>query len=196
VHDSLRCFLELGVSRHPRLNNLRRYFMSTPIVVRYDDPNKAEEVHLKFRKMQGDYLIDLDDAVFAVKDEKGRVKLHQSMNLTGAGALRGGIWGATIGLLFMNPLMGMAVGAATGAATGALADLGINDRFMKNLAGTLKPNSSALFVLIRRSTPDKVLRELEGTGGRVLQSSLSEEAERKLQATIESAHPWVEPQPA
>jgi uncharacterized membrane protein len=169
--------------------------MSTLIVVGYDDPNQAEEVHLKFRKMQRDYLVDLDDAVFAVKDPKGRVKLHQSMNLTGAGALRGGMWGALIGLLFMNPLLGMAVGAAAGAASGALADLGIDDRFMRDLAATLKPNTSALFVLVRRSTPDKVLEELKGTGGRVLQSSLSQEGERQLQATIDGAQAPMVPQP-
>jgi uncharacterized membrane protein len=161
--------------------------MSTLIVVGYDDPNQAEEVHLKFRRMQRDYLVDLDDAAFAVKDQKGRVKLHQSMQLTAAGAVRGGFWGVLIGLLFMNPLLGMAVGATTGAAAGALTDLGIDDRFMKDLASTLKPNSSALFVLARGGTPDKVLEELRGTGGRVLQSSLSHEREQTVQAALDNA---------
>jgi uncharacterized membrane protein len=170
--------------------------MSTLIVVGYDDPNKAEEVHLKFRRMQRDYLVDLDDAVFAVKDAKGRVKLHQSMNLTAAGALRGGFWGALIGLLFLNPLLGWAVGAASGAVAGALTDLGINDKFMKDLAGTLHPNSSALFVLVRQSTPDKVLEELRGTGGRILQSSLSHQGEQQLQAAIDGAQAPAAPQPA
>lgn len=150
-----------------------------------------------FRKMQRDYLIDLDDAVFAVKDQNGKIKLHQSMSLTGAGALRGGFWGMLIGMLFMNPLIGMAVGAASGAAAGALTDLGIDDRFMKDLAATLKPNSSALFVLVRQSTPDKVLAELEGTGGRILKSSLSNESEQRLQAAIDGAQADAMPaQPA
>jgi uncharacterized membrane protein len=48
----------------------------------------------------------------------------------------------------------------------------------------LHPRSSVLFVLVRRSTPDKVLEELAGTGGRVLQSSLSHENEAKLQAAL------------
>jgi uncharacterized membrane protein len=65
--------------------------------------------------------------------------------------------------------------------------LGINDRFMKDLAATLKPHSSVLFVLVRRSTPDKVLEELAGTGGKVLQSSLSHENEGKLQAALSRA---------
>jgi uncharacterized membrane protein len=158
--------------------------MSTLVVVGYDDPFKAEEVHLKLLKMQKEYLIDMEDAVFAVKDKAGKVKLHQAVNLTAAGAVSGGFWGALIGLIFLNPLLGMAVGATAGAVSGALTDLGINDKFMKDLAATLKPNSSVLFVLVRKSTPDKVLEELGGTGGKVLKSSLSHENEAKLQAAL------------
>jgi uncharacterized membrane protein len=68
--------------------------------------------------------------------------------------------------------------------TGALSDVGINDDFMKDLAATMKPGSSALFVLVRSMTPDKVLEELQGTGGTVLKTSLSHEDEAKLQAAL------------
>jgi uncharacterized membrane protein len=161
--------------------------MSTLVVVGYDDPYKAEEVRLKLLKMQRDYLIDMEDAVFAVKDKNGKVKLHQAVNLTAAGALSGGFWGSLIGLIFLNPLLGMAVGAAAGAVSGALTDVGINDQFMKDLAATLKPNSSVLFVLVRNMTEDKVLEELSGTGGKVLKSSLSHENEARLQAALSKA---------
>jgi uncharacterized membrane protein len=161
--------------------------VSTLVVVGYDDPFKAEEVRLKLMKMQKDYLIDLGDAVVAVKDASGSVKLHQAVNLTAAGAVSGGFWGTLIGLIFLNPLIGLAVGAATGAASGALSDLGIDDKFMKDLAATLKPGSSALFVLVQKATPDKVLEELAGTGGKVLKSSLSHGDEAKLQAALDAA---------
>jgi uncharacterized membrane protein len=161
--------------------------MSTLVAISYDDQFKAEEVRLKLRKMQKDYLIDLSDAVVAVKDEKGKVKLHQAINMTAAGAASGGFWGALIGLLFLNPLLGLAVGAGAGAVTGALTDVGINDAFMKELAATLKPGSSVLFVLVKRATPDKVLEELKGTGGKILKTSLSHEDEAKLQAALSAA---------
>src|SRR5215831_4379144 len=151
--------------------------MSTLVVIGYKDMYQAEEVRLKLWKLQKDYLIDLEDAVVATKDKTGKVKLHQAVNLTAAGALSGGFWGSLIGLIFLNPLLGMAVGAAAGAISGALTDLGINDAFMKDLAATLKPGSSVLFVLVRKATPDKVLEELAGTGGKILKSSLSHEDE-------------------
>jgi uncharacterized membrane protein len=125
--------------------------------------------------------------VVAVKDDKGKIKLHQAINLMAAGAASGGFWGALIGLIFLNPLLGMAVGATAGAVSGALTDVGIDDRFMKELANTLKPGTSVLFVLVRKATPDKVLDELKGTGGTVLNTSLSHENEAKLQAALSAA---------
>jgi uncharacterized membrane protein len=161
--------------------------MSTLVVIGYDEPFKAEEIRVKLWKMQKDYLIDLEDAVVVVKNEKGKVKLHQALNLTAAGAVSGGFWGSLVGLIFLNPILGMAVGAATGAVSGALSDVGIDDKFMKELASTLSPNSSALFVLCRKATPDKVLDELTGTGGKVLKTSLSHDDEAKLQAVLSAA---------
>jgi uncharacterized membrane protein len=91
-------------------------------------------------------------------------------------------------LIFLNPLLCFAVGASTGAASGALTDIGINDDFMKELAATLKPESSALFVLVRKVTADKVLEAISGTGGIVLKTSLSHEDEHRLQAAISAIH--------
>ena len=57
---------------------------------------------------------------------------------------------------------------------------------MKVLAATLKPRSSVLFALVRSSTPDRVLDELKGTGGKILRSSLAHEDEAKLQRALSS----------
>ena len=161
--------------------------MSTLVVIGYDNEFKAEEVRLTLRKLQKEYLIDLEDAVVAVKDTKGKVKLHQAINLTAAGAVGGGFWGSLIGLIFLNPLLGAAIGAAAGATSGALTDVGINDKFMKDLAAAMTPGSSALFVLVRKATPDKVLAELQGSGGKVLKTSLSHDDETKLQVALSAA---------
>jgi uncharacterized membrane protein len=157
--------------------------MSTLVVVGYDDPYKAEEVRLKLRKLQSEYVLDLEDAVVAVKDEKGKVRLHQSVNLTPDGVMSAGFCGSLTGLIFLN--------AAVGAASGALTDVGINEHFMKELSATLRPSSSTLFVLLRKPTPDRdrVLEELNGTGGKILKTSLSHEDEAKLQAALSGAGP-------
>jgi uncharacterized membrane protein len=162
--------------------------MTDLIVIAFDDQFKAEEVRTKLRKMQKEYLIDLEDAVVAVKDNAGKVKLHQMYNLTAMGAVSGGFWGSLVGLIFLNPLLGMAVGAGAGAVSGALTDVGIDNNFMKQLAGDFKNGSSLLFVLVRKVTPDRVLAELQGTGGKVIKTSLTHEQEAKLQAALDAAN--------
>lgn len=161
--------------------------MSTLIVIVYPDELKAEQVRLDFLKMQKEYLVSLEDAVIAVKKPDGKVKLNQMYNLTLGGAMSGGLWGTLIGLIFLNPLLGLVVGAGAGAVAGALSDVGINDDFMKKLAATITPGSSALFVLVDSAITDKVRAELQGTGGKILQTSLSTPDEEKLQKALDEA---------
>jgi uncharacterized membrane protein len=161
--------------------------MATFIAIEYEDPHKAHEVRLALVRLQREYLIDLEDAVVAVKDVQGKVKLHQAFNLTAAGAISGGFWGTLIGLLFLSPLLGAVIGASAGAVSGGLSDVGINDTFMKQLAEGLQPNTSVLFVLVRKVTPDKVLADIKYYGGTVLQTSLSHEDQAKLQAALDDA---------
>ena len=101
--------------------------------------------------------------------------------------------GALAGLLVLNPLAGMVVGGLSGAGFGALsgkmADYGINDDFIKGLGNTIPKGSSALFVLVKSSTPDKVLPDIEPYKPRVLKTSLSKQQEDKLRAALQtSAH--------
>ena len=161
--------------------------MRNLIVVMYDSELKASEERLNFLKLQKDYLVDLEDAVVATRKENGKVKLHQMYSLTAGGAISGGFWGTLIGLIFLNPLLGLVVGAGSGAVAGALSDVGINDDFMKQLGQKLQPGTSALFVLVNSALTDKVLDALRGSGGTVLQSSLSHEDEARLQQALSDA---------
>jgi uncharacterized membrane protein len=160
--------------------------MSTLVVIDYESEIKAEEVRLTLLKMQKEYLIDLADAVIVVRAANGKVKLRQLYNLTAAGALSGGFWGALMGLLFLNPLFGFAIGAAAGAISGTLRDVGINDNFMKELGETLKPGTAALCVLIHQMTPDKVIEELQKFGGTLIKTNLCHENEGKLREALSS----------
>jgi uncharacterized membrane protein len=171
--------------------------MSELIVVAFEDPNKADEVLNELRTLQRGYLIDLEDAVVAVRRADGKVQLKQSVNLVGMSAASGGLWGAIwgslVGLLFLNPLVGFAMGtmlgAGTGALAGALTDYGIDDKFARELASTLNPNSSAIFILVRKMQPEKVLNDLSRFRGRVLRTSLSPEQEARLQTALAGISP-------
>ena len=161
--------------------------MSNLVVIGFDNDADAFQMRAVLAQMQTQYLIDMEDAVVVTRDKSGKVQLHQAVNLTSASAVGGAFWGTLIGLLFLNPLLGAAVGAGAGALSGNFADIGVSDQFMKDLSVTLKRGSSALFVLVRRSTPDKVLEGLKPfTGkGRVLQTSLTKDKEEELRQFME-----------
>jgi uncharacterized membrane protein len=166
--------------------------MAELVVVGFDEPNEADHVLTELARLQKEYLIDLEDAVIAIRGSDGKLRLKQSVDLVGLGAAGGGLWGAMwgalVGLLFVNPLVGLvaggALGAGAGALSGSLADYGINDDFIRQIGETLPPNSSALFVLVRKVQPDKVLSELSRFRGRLIRSSLSPEQEARLQAAL------------
>ena len=167
--------------------------MSDLVVIAYPTEAKAEEVRQKLLGMQKDYLIELGDAVIAVKNASGQIKLNQLMNTTGAGAVSGTFWGALIGLIFLMPLAGAAIGAASGAISGALTDVGLNDKWMKETAQAIQPGTAALFVLVRKVTADKVLEGLKGEGGTVMKTSLDNTKEAALQAALTGAQAAVAP---
>lgn len=173
----------------PPRNRLEGIDVSNLIVIGFKDKFKAEEVRLALAKLQVEQLIALDDAVVVTKDEQGKVKLNQSINLAAAGAASGGFWGLLIGLLFLNPVLGFVAGSAGGAVSGALSDLGIDDNFMRELGQTFEPGSSALFLLVRQATPDKVLERLQPhlADAKILQTSLSKDDEASLQAAFDKA---------
>jgi uncharacterized membrane protein len=166
--------------------------MAELVAVSFDNPQEADRVLTELTRLQQGYLIDLEDAVIAIRQPNGKVNLKQSVSTVGAGTasgtLSGALFGTLVGLLFLSPLAGFAagafIGAGTGALSGSLVDYGINDDFIRSIAETLKPDSSALFVLVRKAQPEKVLAELSGFRGQVLRSSLSPEQEARLQEAL------------
>ncbi|CCV14650.1 DUF1269 domain-containing protein [Mesorhizobium sp. STM 4661] len=158
--------------------------MSDLIAIVYPTEAKAEKVRKRLFELQKEYLIELSDAVIAVKQESGDVKLNQLFNPTAAGAVSGSFWGLLVGMIFLMPVVGAAVGAASGALGGALSDFGINDKFMKDLGSSLQPGNAALFVLVRKMTADKVLEDMKGSGGTVLKTSLDHTKEQALRDAL------------
>lgn len=169
--------------------------MSDLICVAFKDKDTADRALNELREMQREYLIDLADACVAVRETDGKVRLKQAVDLVSMGAtgsgLSGMLWGSLVGLLFLNPLAGMIVGGAVGAGAGALAgsmtDYGIPDDYIRKIADTIEPGTSALFVLVRKVNPDKVLPELAKYGGTLLRTSLTTEQENRLREALSGA---------
>lgn len=163
--------------------------MSDLIVVAFDDTATAFAMRAELVKLQTEYLLEMEDVAVVTRSADNKVQLHQVANLTALGAVGGGFWGMLIGMLFLNPLLGLAVGAGAGALSGSVSDIGVNDDFMRELGGTLKPDTAAVFVLVRKFTTDKVVARLGAfqAKGQVLQTSLTADDEASLRAVLDRA---------
>jgi uncharacterized membrane protein len=163
--------------------------MSTLVAIAYPDTDTAERVRSELVQMTKEHLLQLDDAVVVEHREDGKIKLHQAISTTGAGAAGGALWGGLIGLLFLAPLFGMAIGAASGAVMGKVTDVGVDDSFMKELGAKMPAGGAALIMLGRADAPERVLERVRPFGGEVIQTSLDAEQEERLRAALSADVP-------
>ena len=162
--------------------------MSSLVAIVFNDESTAFEMRAALVKMEKQYLLNMEDAAVVTRDQNGKTRLHDASSLTAAGAVHGAFWGMLLGLFFLNPLLGAAIGAGTGAIAGKFTNIGIDNKMMKEIGDSLKPGTSALFVLARRVTADKVLdglKEFAGKG-RVFQTSLDKDDEKALREALEA----------
>lgn len=159
-------------------------------VLAFDDELSAFSLREILCELEEESVIEVGDAVVATRNAKGKVRLHQSLPLLAAGSALGSFSGMLLGMLLLNPLFGSIAGAAVGAAAAAFGDAGIDDAFMKSLGETLTPGSSALFVVVRKSRPERIellLERLKPFAGRckILQCNMPADNEVMLRNLLE-----------
>jgi uncharacterized membrane protein len=159
--------------------------MATLTAWKFDEPDKAEAAFTVLEQLQEQQLISVIDAAWVTwQPGKRAPKTHQMQNTTRAAALAGGFFGFVLGLIFLAPLLGLAVGAAAGAGAGKLADVGIDDRFMADVREKVTPGTSALFALTQDAVQDRVRDAFSGFHAELISSNLSAEQEQKLRETF------------
>src|SRR5690606_26057832 len=155
--------------------------MASLSVWKFDQADEAEQALQTLRGMQQEHLVQLGDAAVVSWPQGAKgPKIRQAVNTTGAGALGGTFWGMLIGLIFLMRLLGAAIGAVTGAIGGALADIGIDDNFIRDIRDKIQPGTSALLVLASTQAPDKVAEELRRFEPELITTNLSREQEERL----------------
>jgi uncharacterized membrane protein len=156
-------------------------------VLTYPDQQTGQKVFAELDELQKLLLLQLEDAALAYKDEKGKVRVQQTLEnqYTGAAAVWGGFWGLLVGLLFLSPLFWGVIGALLGGILGRSADIGIDNKFIKEVGESLDPGGTAVFMLATKNIEEKVLADLAQYGGKVYRTNLSQEDEDLLKTALE-----------
>jgi uncharacterized membrane protein len=158
--------------------------MATLVVLCFKNETGADELRDKLAGLQKLQIMSLADAAVVVRRQDGKVKVKQAVSLVGTGAVGGAFWGMFVSLLFHAPWLGLPMGTDNGALDGALSDVGVDNKFIKEVASTIEPGHSALFLLVNNWTEDKVMNEIKDSDAEVLQTSLSKEDQAKLKAAL------------
>lgn len=159
--------------------------MATLTVLKFETADGAEKALEVVKDLSKQHLITLHDAAIVKWPEgKKKPKTEQLTSLTGAGALSGAFWGMLFGLIFFVPILGLAVGATMGALTGSMADVGINDDFIRSVRSKVTEGTSALFLMTSDAVKDKVAEAFRGMKFELIASNLSKEEEDKLRAVF------------
>lgn len=159
--------------------------MATLSVLKFDTPGGAAEGLELVKSLEKQQLITLQDAAIVTWAEGAKKpKTKQLISLAGIGALNGAFWGMLFGLIFFVPILGLAVGAAFGAMGASMADVGIDDDFIKKTKEKVTEGTSALFLLTSDATTDKVIEQLKKLDFEIISTSLSEEEEEQLKAAF------------
>ncbi|HET8685117.1 MAG TPA: DUF1269 domain-containing protein [Methanosarcina sp.] len=159
--------------------------MATLTVLKFETADGAEKALRVVKDLSKQNLINLHDAAIVTWPEgKKKPKTKQLTDLSGAGALSGAFWGMLFGLIFFVPIFGMVVGAALGALTGSMADVGINDDFIRSVRSKVTEGTSALFLMTSAAVGDRVLEAMKQFKFELIASNLSKEEEDKLRAAF------------
>ena len=160
--------------------------MAHLVVLGVDNRDDAERLFDLAGDLAKQELLQLEDAAYAYRDDRGKIRIHQAISLTGAGAASGALWGTLIGLLFLMPVAGLAIGAGTGALAGKLADVGINDDTIKQIGSQLEQGRAAVFLLARSATVDRVIDAIKPFNPTVIQTNLTKDREEELVKALQS----------
>ena len=161
--------------------------MADLIAIGYSDEDTAEQAAEEVYRLAHDLVIEPEAVAVIKRDRNGKYKVITNHHPVAEGVTWGMFWGVLFGLLFFIPVFGLAVGAALGALFGTIDKIGIDETFQQEVRDMLQPGTSALFLVVKKVTPDKAVAALSKYGGRVLKTSLSEDAERKLEEALAGA---------
>jgi uncharacterized membrane protein len=158
--------------------------MADLIAIGYKDEATAEAAADEARRLARDLTIEPDAIAVIVRDTEGKFHVHTSHHSVEDGTTWGMLWGLLFGMLFFVPFLGVAVGAGLGAIMGRITKAGIDNDFQDQVRDLLQPGTSALFLMVDKVTPDRVVDALSQYGGTVLKSSLSKEGEKEIQDAL------------
>ncbi len=158
--------------------------MSRLVVFTFDGAEQAAQVRAVFRNLEMQKHLALNDAVVVVKDAGGQVQCQRMRShAIWIGAVAGGAVGLL--LMFMFPVIGIVFGAVVGALIARfLDDQKVDEEEIESVSAALKPDNSALLLLIRLGNVSMMTSALQHAHAHVYQTTLTPELDASLRQSL------------
>ncbi|MFN2240700.1 MAG: DUF1269 domain-containing protein [Anaerolineae bacterium] len=158
------------------------------VAVAFDAPDDASHALQFVEQFRKKGTLKILNAAVLVKDAEGNVAVKDTRDIDAKKGRRlGAVTGGLIGLL--GGPVGMVVGALAGAGAGGVAgktiDLGFSEQFLEGLKQYLKPNTSALIVLVEHSYYEQLSEVIAEEEGVFFRQALTDKLVEKLLAEPE-----------
>jgi uncharacterized membrane protein len=151
--------------------------MDMLLILAFDNENGAQDMIVNIQTFQRQQMLIVSDAALVIRQLDEKVKVKQVNSLVGSGMWGGAFWGFLVGLLFGQPIQGI---ASREAVTENIPDCGLGESFINQIRHTIKLGNSALFLMIAHVTKDDFLAELAEYPVKQLRLQLSLEDEAKM----------------
>jgi len=160
--------------------------------ISFTDDLRAVEFMTAMTRLARDGRLNLRDAVFVVKDDKGKTYVRETRDLQpGRTALGAGLWSGLFGLLLGGPvgmLVAGGIGAGAGAITAKVVDVGVTDDFVDQLREMVQPGTTTVALLGDEIDTEAVLAELHRfEGARYVAGNLPLDGIRRVRETLGDA---------
>lgn len=158
------------------------------IVVAFEGQTRAAEVLQTLERIHHERLIDLHSAAVIIRDNSGKTTFHETNDFNSVqGLASGALVGGLVGLIKGGLLGGALLGAGAGYVASKVLDLGFGDDFLREVAESLTPNSSAIVAAVEFERVDEAMRALDPFHGKILRQTLPPEQAQKLVVAMEGA---------
>jgi uncharacterized membrane protein len=154
----------------------------------YDDTERADQVRNEITRLGERHCLILLNTAVVIRYADGCVTLDGepfvAVTNFGGHTFASFLAGLALGA---PPLTAAAVRALGRGTGGASAEVGIDEDFIREVEGLMKPGTSALFVLDQEGDMDAILQGIRGLGGTVLKANVDVERAKLIQTTLAAA---------
>ena len=158
--------------------------MTDLLAVAFADVRGADDVLHKLRSLRQEDLVEVEDACIAERDRNGALHLKQAIGEQLTAALHPPFWHRLIAHILHH-------GQEHMPAEGMTPEVGLDYGFVRQAANSLSPGTSALFLVMRKTSTEALIEALKAHPGEIMRTSLPPGERQALAAALGPQPPRV-----